>query len=139
MTRESLDMHLRLIDEALHELHNKRALSLEEFLADPTAQAAVAHWIQQIVESSFKMALAIINLRKLKAARTYKGAFRSLYHGGIISENLNDKLEALADFRNLLVHVYWAVDPRQVYGILTSGIGAAEEFVQIAAKMLRGQ
>jgi uncharacterized protein YutE (UPF0331/DUF86 family) len=136
MTREAIEKHLQLIEAALERLREKQALSKEQFLSDPTSQAAVAHWIQQAVESCVKLGLAFITEKKLKSTGSYKGVFLTLHRHGFLTETLKDRLTTLAAFRNLLVHVYWDVDPEKVYQSLQENLADIEEFAEIGYSML---
>ncbi|MCX8035685.1 MAG: DUF86 domain-containing protein [Candidatus Sumerlaeia bacterium] len=136
MTRESMEKHLWLIDANLRELAAKKALPENQFCADTTVQSAVVNWVVQLVESCSKMAIAIINLRRLKPSETYRGVFAALGRSGVITPELQSRMEALVAFRNAAVHIYWDVTPREIYHILQNDLGAIEEFARIAKTIL---
>ena len=106
MTREALSKHLMLVHEGLQALIARRTLSEEQFLADGTVQEAAAYRLLQVVESCFKLALGLLELKGLRATETYGEAFRKLFYKGVISESLKNQFEDLVKFRNRLVHVY---------------------------------
>lgn len=41
---------------------------------------------------------------------------------GVLPEGLSERLQAMARFRNLLVHLYWKVDNREVHRILRENL-----------------
>ncbi|MDD5420248.1 MAG: DUF86 domain-containing protein [Methanomicrobiaceae archaeon] len=43
----------------------------------------------------------------------------------------------LADFRNVLIHIYWQIDLKEAYGILQDDLTAAREFEKIVLDYLR--
>jgi len=139
VTRQTIEMHLQLVESRLRDLRAKQTLSKEQFLRDPTSQGAVTYWLVQAIESCIQMGTAIVALRKLPATETYKDVFRILFHQGVISEPLKDRLMAMVGFRNLAIHVYWRIDPEELYKILQSGVNDIEEFALVAAKILMEQ
>ncbi|HVR29233.1 MAG TPA: HepT-like ribonuclease domain-containing protein, partial [Thermoanaerobaculia bacterium] len=48
--------------------------------------------------------------------------FRSLRESGVIDGDLADRLEGMARFRNLLIHVYADVDDRRVHEFLQTDL-----------------
>jgi len=135
MTRAAIGKHFRLINEGLVILSRRVSLPKEQFLADQTIQDQVAYRILQLVESCFKMGLAILDVLN-KDCDTYSGVFRALHRHGVISEDLKNQLENLAKFRNQLVHVYWDVEPDEVYSSLHACLEPIREYAEIAAKFL---
>jgi uncharacterized protein YutE (UPF0331/DUF86 family) len=139
MTLQAIEMHLQLVESRLRDLKAKQTLSREQFLSDPTSQGAVTYWLVQAIESCIQMGAAIVALRKLPTSEAYKDIFRTLYHQGVISEPLKERLVAMVGFRNLAIHVYWKIDPDELYKILQSGLSDIEEFALVAAKIFMPQ
>ncbi len=46
----------------------------------------------------------------------------------MIPADLSDRLQRMARFRNLLVHVYWKIDYGQVYDIIATRLGDLRAF-----------
>jgi uncharacterized protein YutE (UPF0331/DUF86 family) len=46
----------------------------------------------------------------------------------MIPADLSDRLQRMARFRNLLVHVYWKIDYGQVYDIIATRLDDFREF-----------
>lgn len=70
----------------------------------------------------------IIAEERLGQPREYAEVFRVMGEAGIFPEDLVRRLEQMAKFRNLLVHLYGEVDDRQVYEILQTRLGDFEQF-----------
>ncbi len=64
------------------------------------------------------------------APSAYPECFASLHQRGIIDETLAQRLQAMARFRNLLVHRYWQIDDRQVLRVAREDIGDLDEFLR---------
>jgi uncharacterized protein YutE (UPF0331/DUF86 family) len=135
MTRAAVGKHFRLINESLIVLSHRLSLSKEAFLADQTIQDHVAYRMLQLVESCFKMGLAILDVLN-KECETYSGVFRALHRYGVISEELQSQMENLAKLRNRLVHVYWDIEPDEIYSSLHACLEPVREYAEIAAKFL---
>jgi uncharacterized protein YutE (UPF0331/DUF86 family) len=55
---------------------------------------------------------------------------------GLISFELSQNLQKMARFRNLLIHVYWAVDYETVYEILHTGLDDLRLFMKAVTESL---
>lgn len=136
MTREAIQTHLRLINVNLKRLKKKQSIARDDFLHDETCQAAVEHWLQETIESCLKIGLALSSARGLDVGDTYGTVFVALFEAGILTEDLKDRLIAMTGFRNLLVHVYWRIEPEKVFDILHNNLRDIEEFARIALDTL---
>ena len=57
-----------------------------------------------------------VSARRLKRVPDdYAGCFACLADAGLVSTELSTRLQRMARFRNLLVHVYWEVDYGRVF------------------------
>lgn len=59
----------------------------------------------------------------------YADAFRVLTERAVVGSDLGRRLEAMARFRNLLVHVYAEVDNQRVHRYLREDLADLEAFV----------
>ena len=46
-----------------------------------------------------------------------------LFEAGLIPEGLSTRLQQMARFRNLLVHIYWKLDYGRIYDIMQRDTG----------------
>jgi uncharacterized protein YutE (UPF0331/DUF86 family) len=58
----------------------------------------------------------------------YAGCFVALEQAGLIPGDLSCRLQQMARFRNLLVHVYWKIDYGQVYDIIETRLDDLRAF-----------
>ncbi|MCL6474162.1 MAG: DUF86 domain-containing protein [Firmicutes bacterium] len=70
------------------------------------------------------------------APSAYAECFASLHHRGILDASLAERLQAMARFRNLLVHRYWQVDDRQVLRIAREEVTDLLEFLRQVGEYL---
>lgn len=66
----------------------------------------------------------------------YAGCFAGLAQGGVIPADLSERLQRMARFRNLLVHVYWDVDYGRVFHVLENDLEDLREFSRVVAGLL---
>lgn len=70
------------------------------------------------------------------APSSYAECFAALHERGVIDEALAGRLQAMARFRNLLVHRYWQVDDQRVLRIAREEVGDLLEFLrQVGASL----
>ncbi|MCA1957243.1 MAG: DUF86 domain-containing protein [Nitrospira sp.] len=48
---------------------------------------------------------------------------------GVLEEDLKIRMGKMARFRNLLVHLYWKVEDREVYRIVRERLGDFDEYL----------
>ena len=63
----------------------------------------------------------------------YAACFARVAEAGLISQPLAERLQQMARFRNLLVHMYWRIDYQRVYDILQKDLGDWREFGAVMA------
>lgn len=104
-------------------------LGSDDFLADPMKTGAAKYYLQVSIEACIGVANHIIASEGYRAPRNYKDAFAVLGENGVISQGFVDFMQAMAGFRNLLVHLYWETDDRQVHEFITTQLGDFDRFV----------
>ena len=104
------------------------------YLADPRAIHASKYLLVIAIEDALATANHVIASEGLRAPADYADAFRSLRDAGIIAADLSDRLEAMARFRNLLVHLYAEVDDRRVHEFLRKDVADLEKLAAVLLK-----
>lgn len=102
----------------VEELDDYAAMDLDTYLGDRGALHASKYLLLTAIEDALAIANHVIAAEGYRAPTDYADAFRSLRDAGVIEAGLSDRLEAMARFRNLLVHLYAEVDDRRVHGFL---------------------
>jgi len=80
------------------------------------------------VEAALAVCFHVSAKRLHQVPGKYAGCFSSLERAGLIPPDLSSRLQQMARFRNLLVHVYWKIDYDQVYGIMTTRLDDLRTF-----------
>lgn len=101
----------------------------DAYLADDEGVDASKYRLVTAIEDALAVANHVIASEGLRAPVDYADAFRSLREADMLARGLADRLEAMARFRNLLVHVYAEVDDRRVHEFLAADLADLRAFV----------
>jgi uncharacterized protein YutE (UPF0331/DUF86 family) len=74
--------------------------------------------------------------RLKKIPGEYAECFAILAEAGIIRGDLSERLQKMARFRNLLVHIYWKINYEAVYEIIQQNLSDLRFFTQIIVSLL---
>ncbi|MBI3929425.1 MAG: DUF86 domain-containing protein [Armatimonadetes bacterium] len=118
------------IRHSLSRLASKRGLSRAEFLADPDAQDVVLRHLQVGAQAALDAALHVIRDAGWELPGTSVGSFEVLARHGVIDPDLADRLRLAGQMRNLLVHVYDAINLDRVYEAYQHSAGDLERYCQ---------
>ena len=130
-----------LLDRLGEELSHLRRLStypLEELLADPDRLAAAKYRFVVAIETCIDVGQHIIASEELRAPTDFADVFAVVGESGFVSRTSVPTFQAMARFRNLLVHGYFQVDDRRVVEILHTRLGDFDTFrTEVAQAVLR--
>jgi Uncharacterized conserved protein len=124
------------IEESVTRLEAFRTLSLEAFLSDRDALDVASYRLLIAIEASLALCYHVSAKRLRKVPEEYAACFGLLYEDGLISEDLTKRLQHMARFRNLLVHVYWKIDYSRVYTVICDHLGDLRAFVSTMAQLV---
>ncbi|MGH7573498.1 MAG: type VII toxin-antitoxin system HepT family RNase toxin, partial [Gemmatimonadota bacterium] len=83
---------------------------LADYLADEEAILASKYLLVTVIEDVLGVANHIIASEGYRSPVDYADAFRVLAERAVVGPDLGRRLEAMARFRNLLIHIYAEVD-----------------------------
>jgi uncharacterized protein YutE (UPF0331/DUF86 family) len=99
---------LAFIETCVREL---RTLARPERIAeDVREQRFIEHTLQLAIQAALDVASHIVSDERLGEPDTNRDVFRLLERAGIVRVDLGGRLEQLAGFRNIVVHLYQEVD-----------------------------
>ncbi|MEK7825403.1 MAG: DUF86 domain-containing protein [Nitrospirota bacterium] len=129
VTRLFLEM-----DQAIGKLRESSRLSQEIFLSDPKSYDSAKYNLIVAVESLIDICNHIIAQKRLGKPEDYGDVIRIIGKELSLDEEFVRRLEKMAKFRNLIVHLYWKVDNAEVYSILRNNL---EDF-EVIKRALQG-
>jgi uncharacterized protein YutE (UPF0331/DUF86 family) len=124
------------IEESVVRLEAFRTLSLEAFLSDRDALDVACYRLLIAIEASLALCYHVCAKRLRKVPEEYAACFGLLYEAGLISEDLTKRLQQMARFRNLLVHVYWKIDYSRVYTVICDHLSDFRAFASTMAQLV---
>lgn len=122
MKKQDVQFNLDTIQENLGMLESLRQLSCDDFIVDPRNVAAAIHWLQTSIKALADVSRYVIRSLSLPPAQEYWKVTMVLSDAGYIAEKDAEIYAKMVRFRNLVVHHYYKVNPKEVYKIITENL-----------------
>lgn len=126
--RDVLTSLLKLLEEYLQDLRQAQNLSWEEFAGSKVTRRYVERTFQLAIECCLDIGSHIISDERLREPEDNRDIFAVLAENGVIPGPALPQLQKMAQFRNLIVHVYARIDPALVYDALEKRLDDVEGF-----------
>ena len=126
------------IEESVQRLEALAATPLAAFLTDRDAQDIAGYRLLVAIEAALALCYHVSSRRLRTTPDDYAGCFALLGEAGILPADLTARLQNMARFRNLLVHVYWDVDYRRVHAAMQENLGDLRAFASAITVLLDG-
>lgn len=124
------------IEQSLQRLERFRSLSRDGFLGDDDAKDIVCYRLLIAIEAALALCYHVSARRLRTVPEDYAACFQGLERASLIPPALSARLQRMARFRNLLVHVYWKVDYGRVFDVLQNNLDDLREFTRSIAVLL---
>jgi uncharacterized protein YutE (UPF0331/DUF86 family) len=124
------------IQQAVDRLTRIRNAGRSAFLEDADARDIASYRLLLAIEASLAPCYHVSARRLKRVPEDYAGCFGGLADAGLISADLSVRLQQMARFRNLLVHVYGHVDYNRVFDVLESDLDDLRTFSQAIAALV---
>lgn len=108
-----------------------------EFTSASLVEAAAERIIYKAAQTAIDIAQSINSELGFGPPRFYRDLFIQLGERGVISSELQTKLELMAGLRNKLAHEYARVDPKQIYQVAKQDYQDLIEFARQIASYLQ--
>ena len=116
--RESVGRRLQRLGELLAALEAIRADGEQAYLAEMQTRLAAERALQLAVQACIDVAAHLVAELGLRTPEDYRDTFRGLADEHLLDRDLAQRLGDAAGMRNILVHEYLEIDPRQVWRAL---------------------
>ena len=133
LRREAVEARLKELDEILQELGKYRDLSPEELRRDLSKRWILERGLIAAASVIFDVADHILAGHFGTYSESYEESLRLLRDKGVISEQLLSDIKGLGGLRNILIHRYLDIDPREVVASHSKGM---ETFPRFAREVL---
>jgi len=125
------------LSEYLDQIQEFQDISIQTYTSDWKTQRIVERTLQMMIELCADIASHIISDAAYRVPKTYSDTFRVLHENAILTEELSDKMERMAKFRNVVVHQYDKVDAEIVVGVLKNHLSDFVGFKESIVGFLR--
>lgn len=125
---------LAFIETCVREL---RTLARPERIADDVREERfVEHTLQLAIQAALDVGSHIVSDDRLGEPETGRDVFRLLARAGVVADPLAERLERMAGFRNVVVHLYQDVDLDIVRDVVLNHLGDLLELVAAVRRKL---
>jgi uncharacterized protein YutE (UPF0331/DUF86 family) len=124
------------IEQALQRLARIRAEGRQAFLDNDDAKDIACYRLLLAFEAALALCYHVSARRLRRVPEDYAGCFAGLADAGLIPVDLSERLQRMARFRNLLVHVYWRIDYGRVFDILDTDLDDLRTFSRAIAALI---
>jgi uncharacterized protein YutE (UPF0331/DUF86 family) len=128
--KAKLDQMLSNVRAYVRVLKKLARLSEKDFLADPDKVGNAKYHFVISIECCIDVANHIIASEDLPFPKDNADSFSVLVDEGVLEEELREPLQAMARFRNRLVHIYWDIEDRRVYQYLRESLSDFDRFTR---------
>lgn len=128
--QEVVTRHLSEINKALELLYDIQARECQAFKDDQHLVGSAKYNLIVVIESAIDMCNHLISKNSYRLPDGYSDTFKVMAENKVLSPELvEDKLIAMARFRNRLVHIYWEIDSDMLYEIIQHNLDDLEKFL----------
>lgn len=124
------------IEQSLERLERIRTGGRAAFLADDDAKDIACYRLLLGIEAALALCYHVSARHLRRVPDDYAGCFAALETGGVIATDLSTRLQQMARFRNLLVHVYWVIDYHRVFDAIENDLDDLRDFSRIVASLV---
>ena len=132
--RGKVESRIYYIKQNLEKLYKLGGLAQQEFLRDYRNYDAAKYNLQVIIEALIDIGNHIISRKKMPIPDSNADTFRILSQNGIIPVEKLSRYEAMARFRNMVVHLYQDINEEEIFHIIKNDLSDIEYFIEIIAR-----
>jgi uncharacterized protein YutE (UPF0331/DUF86 family) len=125
---------LAFVETCVREL--KTLARPERIGEDVREERFVEHTLQLAIQAALDVGSHVVSDERLGEPETGREVFRLLAKAGVVDAVLAERLERMAGFRNVVVHLYQEVDLGIVRDVVENHLGDLLEFVTAIRRKL---
>ncbi len=132
-----IEGQLSNLRDYLSKLYDIAKIDFKTFQHDILYKAAAERLLQVSIETCLNIGNHIIASMSWRNPNDYADIFKILGENEVIPKEFSEKMVEMAKFRNLLVHLYWEIDPKVEFEFLKSDLNDFELFAKYIVKFLK--
>ena len=137
LNKELLLKRIQDIRESVEIIKQYKNISLDEFLQNQAVLDRVKYRFILAIEAAISMCNHISNRYGFGVPEGFAHCFKLLADHNVIKSELALELQKMSRFRNILVHLYWQVDNKQVYEIMQNYLHDFEDYIACVTTFTR--
>ena len=114
---------------ALAELAEFAGMPAEIFVRDRRAVNSAKYLLIVATEAALDICNHLVSRRGPRSPADYADCIGILGEMGAIDPDLRGRLVKMARFRNVIVHLYWKVDDREVHRVIREDLGDLDRYL----------
>jgi uncharacterized protein YutE (UPF0331/DUF86 family) len=124
------------IEESLSRLEQIKTVPKESFLKNQDLQDIACYRLLVAIEAALGLCYHVAARSLKKVPQEYAECFVILADAGIVPVDLSERLQRMARFRNLLVHMYWKIDYDALYELIQKRLQDLRYFSEAVTALL---
>ncbi len=136
VNKNILTARLERLRGYLEILETVQTYDCSRFIEDPFIHGTAERNLHLAIECLLDIGNHIISDKGYQKPENDTDIFRIFHKNQIIPDQLYEKLECMAAFRNILIHDYMNLDRSRIYQIIQSKTSCLEELGHIFARMI---
>lgn len=135
LNHELIGARCQEIEESLGRLEQMKVIPQGKFLEDRDLQDIACYRLLIAIEAALNLCYHVAARKFKRVPSEYAECFAILSELGLLDHDLANRLQAMARFRNLLLHMYWKMNYEKVYEIIQNNLNDLRQFSQITARL----
>jgi len=108
------------IAESCERLEEIAAAGKESFQKDRDRRDIASYRLLVAIEAALNICYHVCSKKLTRIPENYAQCFELLGEDKVITPELSERLQSMARFRNLLIHLYYRVDDEELYEIINN-------------------
>ena len=139
LDKDRVKQGLAQLEEYVRQLRELEDKPESEYTAMSVTEAAAERMVYKAMQAALDVAGVVAASLGFGAPKFYRDLFVQLGDKGIITRELQTRLEAMTGMRNKLAHEYAKIDPQQIYQVVQKDYQDLIEFAQAVVKYIETQ
>jgi uncharacterized protein YutE (UPF0331/DUF86 family) len=113
-----------------------QSLTYAEFAREHLLHAAAERDLQVAIQAALDVGSMLLAEQSVAPAGSYRDVFLKLAELGVFPQEFATRMARMAQFRNVLVHLYLEVDLQKVYHYLQHNLDDLEQFARYVGEYM---
>jgi uncharacterized protein YutE (UPF0331/DUF86 family) len=137
--KEIISRKISILEEYLSELQEAKDITWGKYSTDSRSRAFVERYLHLAIEATFDIGNHIIAFYNWREPDNYRDIFVILEEHKVIPHNMLESFQAMASFRNMLVHRYDKIEDEIVFGIFQKRLQDFTSFITFIKDWVNNQ